>query len=300
MAAKIMTSLLLHTDKDAIYLERIQAKHYAMGAEQYVAHLLEVDFQKDKNNKRHVDHEKEDWNIHTLDYPFDQGSVDISVIDEQRFFNINWLIAEDEEGKKNIKMFQNLLSSQSIDINLANKIHVWLGASVEAPGAIADDAYLTMDHPRRAGRTEMVSVTELKLVQGITPEQYSQLAPLLTALPKASTINLNTALLEVICALSDKITKNDALSIIEARGEDGFSTLEDLSTRTDLNEKISLIKNKKVSFCSEYFTVYIKAIYRQTPFYLKTRLIRNNSGRVQIAWREFGPNNDWLIINKES
>ncbi|MGB1272330.1 MAG: hypothetical protein ACPG5T_09660, partial [Endozoicomonas sp.] len=77
MASQIVTNLWLHTEKNARYLERVQAKHYALGAEQYIALLLEQDFDLDKKKKRMVDHEKEYWNIQRVNYPVDQGDIEV-------------------------------------------------------------------------------------------------------------------------------------------------------------------------------------------------------------------------------
>ena len=300
MATQIMTSLLLHTDKNTQYIERTQAKHYAMSAEQYVSYLLEEDFLADRKKQRQVDHEKERWNVKSLDYELDQGKVELAVIDEQSRFNINWLMSQGNEGKKSLQMFQNLLLTQSLDIELANKVQVWLGVSPEALKAAADNDYLMLLPARRAGNAEMSSVSELRLVQGITAEHYFQLAPLISALPKDTKINLNTALPEVIRSISEKITEGDALAIIEGRGDEGFTKIEEIGSISGLNEKMAEIRSAPVSFFSQYFTVYIKATYRETSFYLKTRLRRSNSGKVQVAGREIGPNTYWITSNKES
>lgn len=299
MASQMVTTLLLHTEKNARFIERIQARHYALGAEQYVAYLLEEDFVEDKKKKRFVDHENERWNIRKVDYDVDQGSIDLVVVDEQGRFNINWLTSEGKTGEKFMSIFKNLLQNQDINVELADWIQTWLGAAPDAAkGEAADNIYLMLDPPRRAANTEIASVSEIKLVEGMTSEYFERLAPLVSALPKTSKINVNTALPEVIRSISDKITEDDAEAIIEGRGLDGFAKIDELSNVTEVIDKMADLKSAKLVFSSQYFSTYIKATYRDTSFYMKTLLFRNNEGQVQIAGREIGPNSYWLTDKK--
>ncbi|WP_263078636.1 type II secretion system minor pseudopilin GspK [Endozoicomonas sp. Mp262] len=301
MASQIVTNLLLHTEKNSRFLERTQAKHYALGAEQYVAYLLEEDFIEDKKNKKQVDHESKRWNIKNVDYAVEQGYIEIAVVDEQSRFNINWLTAEGTEGKKFLKMFQNLLVTQAIDIDLASRIQEWLGAAPDsAKGVAADNKYLVMEPPRRAANTEMVSISELRLIEGLTDKDFELLSPLVTALPLGSKINLNTAQPEVIRSISDKLTEGDAMAIIDGRGNEGFTKIEELGNIAAIKDKMADIKAAPVSVFSQYFSTYIKATYRDTTFYLKTLLVRTGEGRVQIAGREIGPNSYWVNSTKDS
>lgn len=301
MASQIVTSLFLHTEKNTRFLERTQAKHYALGAEQYVAYLLEEDFIEDKKKKRRVDHEKKRWNIKNVDYDIEQGYIEIAVVDEQGRFNLNWLCAEDDEGAHYLRMFQNLLRDLTIESELASHLQTWLGAAPgSAGGAAADNAYLLMTPPRRAGNTPMVSVSELRLVEGMNEAIFERLAPLVTVLPFDTQLNLNTALPQVLMSLSDKMTESDAMAIIEGRGNNGFAKLEELRDIIAIRDKMADIKMTPVSFFSQYFSTYIKATYRDTTFYLKTLLVRNSKGRVQVAGREIGPNSYWVKSTKDS
>lgn len=314
MASQIVTNLWLHTEKNARYLERVQAKHYALGAEQYIALLLEQDFDLDKKNKRMVDHEKEYWNIQRVNYPVDQGDIEVRVVDEQSRFNLNWLAVGDkgeaetieksnETGKKSqyVEMLQNLLLTQALDPQMAFKIQDWVDSDNTASESGAeDDVYMALDPPRRTANAEMASVSELMLIQGIGLEELDKLLPLVTVLPKSSKINLNTALSEVIRSINKNISEGDALAILEGRGSKGIASMNELSNLPALNGKIAPFQGTPVGFSSRYFSAYIKATYRDTTFYLKTLLFRNPDGQVQVAGREIGPSVYWTPTKKES
>ena len=327
MASQMVTSLWLHTEKNARYLERMQAKHYALGAEQYIALLLEQDFENDKKNKRTVDHEKEAWNITEVDYNIEQGDIEITIVDEQSRFNINWLSdsgsstgssganpnaqnprnqdlvpgSHQAENVNYIRMLQNLLLTQALDPQLAYRIKDWVDSDQEATEAGAEDlVYLALEEPRRTGDTEMASISELKLIDGLSEEDLEKIIPLVTVLPKAAKINLNSALPEVIRSISKNITEGDAQAIIEARGDKGIEKLADLNSLASLGGKVGPLQSAPVEFSSSYFSAYIKATYRDTTFYLKTSLVRNPDGQVQVAGREIGPSSYWVVTKKES
>lgn len=327
MASQLVTSLWLHTEKNARYLERMQAKHYALGAEQYIAILLEQDFESDKKNKRTVDHEKEAWNIEGVDYDVEQGDIEILMVDEQSRFNLNWLSdgggdvpgtgggalgllnnppqlanlqAWQNDNADYLEMLKNLLLTQALDPQLAYKIKDWVDSDQDAEEAGAEDLfYLSLENPRRTGDTEMVSISELKLIDGINADELEKLIPLVTVLPKASKINLNTALPELIRSISKNLTEGDAQAIADGRGEKGIEKMADLNNLPALSGKTAPLQNAPVEFSSSYFSAYIKATYRDTTFYLKSSLVRNPDGQVQVARREIGPSSYWATAKKE-
>ena len=301
MASQMVTSLWLHTEKNARFLERIQAKHHAMAAEQYVAMLLEKDAEDDKKKKRQVDHEKERWNVEQVGYAIDQGDVELKIVDENSRFNLNWLLSEALDGKRYTKQFATILQNLEIDIQLIQTIKDWIDSDQEPSETGAEDnAYLVMSPQRRTSDFPLVSISELRLIQGIGKEEFELLFPLVTALPIDSKLNVNTAVPEVLRSISDKITEGDAQAIIDSRGDEGFAKLEDMTKVPALKDKTADLKSADFEFGSSFFNVYIKATYRDTVFYMRSLLVRNADGQVQVAGREIGPNNYWVTATRRN
>ena len=301
MASQMVTSLWLHTEKNARFLERIQAKHHAMSAEQYVAMLLEQDFEEDKKKKRQVDHERERWNVDTVGFGIEQGGVELQIVDENGRFNLNWLNTEALDGKRYSKQFEVILQNLGIDTQLVQAIKDWIDSDQEPSETGAEDNnYLVLDPPRRTADFPLISLSELRLIQGVGKEEFELLTPLVTTLPKESKVNVNSALPEVLRSLDDKITEGDAQAIIDSRGDEGFAKLEDMTKLPALKDKTAELKAAGFEFSSSYFNVYIKATYRDTVFYMRTLLVRNADGQVQVAGREIGPNDYWVTAKKES
>ncbi|USE38810.1 type II secretion system minor pseudopilin GspK [Endozoicomonas sp. SCSIO W0465] len=312
VTSEIVMNLWLHTAKNARYLERTQAKHYALGAEQYVAWRLEKDFEQDKKNNRMVDHENELWNVETINYEVEQGVIELQVQDEQSRFNLNWLTDDNRpSGGKRVEqgsspgtqMFENLLLAQSMDPQLAYKMARWMGKEQknESQGA-EDQVYLSLTPPRRTGQTEMTSVSELMLIDGFNNEEIEKLLPYITVIPRSSKMNMNTALPEVIRSLNKNISQGDALMISNSRGDTGLANIEELNQLVALSGKAGVFneknQNERVVFGSQYFSTRIKATYRETTFYLKTIFYRSREGHVQIVGREIGPSQYWVPVNE--
>lgn len=287
VASEIITNLWLHTEKNSHYLERIQAKQYALGAEQYVAWLLEDDFLQDQKKQRMVDHSSEQWHVDTTGYDVEQGSIELVVEDEQGRFNINWLLTKPSGGKTAddspyLSMFENLLASQYINPQLADNIQRWLRQDLSGSGPEQPSA-----------QKEMVSVSELMLVDGVTREDIAKLQPFITVIPAWSKMNINTASTELIRALHENLTDADALTIKNSLGDNGLANIEELRRMVALSDKESLLnerlrKGGLLAFNSRFFSARIKATYRDTTFLLRTLFHRNRDGRVEVVAREIG------------
>lgn len=281
VASEIVTSLWLHTEKNASYLSRTQAKQYALGAEQYVAWLLEQDFLQDQKKQRMVDHNLELWRVTTTNYEVEQGVIELQVEDQQGRFNINWLLrpeAKTKGGSPYLAMLENLLAGMSVNPQLAGAVQQWLNR----------------DQSPLSARTEMVSVSELMLVEGVTQEDVTRLLPFITAIPGRTKLNVNTAPVEIIRALHQNITEADAVMIKNGQGTSGLANAEELSQLVALSGKEMLFNDGLrqgglLAFNSHFFRARIKATYRDTTFYLTTLFHRNREGRVEVVSRELGP-----------
>ena len=301
MASQMVTSLWLHTEKNSHYLERIQARHLALGAEQYVALLLEQDAEEDKKKKKLLDHEGERWNITEVAYAVEQGEIELRIVDENSLFNVNWLSAKALDGKRFDRMFDQLLKNQGIDSTITDSVKDWLDNDQESrENGAEDNYYLSVDSAYRTADMAMVSLTEMKLIKGIGLEEYETLLPLLSALPATSRLNINTVLPEVLRTVSENLSEGDVASIVDSRGSEPFNKIDDLAKLSVLKDKTADLKSAPLAVTSNFFTVFIKARYRDTTFYLRTQLFRNAEGQVQVAGREIGPNDYWMTAKKES
>lgn len=107
--------------------------------------------------------------------------------DEQGKFNIDELVYT-----ANQPQFVALLKavvqgiSQQVATNLAQAITVWMTSNSQDP------YYLSLNPAYRAPQTQMANISELRLVNGVTPQIFSALEPYITALPIAPPVSQQT------------------------------------------------------------------------------------------------------------
>ncbi len=84
-----------------------------------------------------------------------------------------------------LDFFKRLLENLKLDPEIATALVDWIDADINEtlPGGAEDGAYLLAVPPYRAANRPLVDISELRLVQGYTPEVITALAPHVTALP---------------------------------------------------------------------------------------------------------------------
>jgi general secretion pathway protein K len=118
--------------------------------------------------------------------------------------NVNNLI--DDEGNLNtvsMLQFERLLSSLELDPGIAQSIADWIDADSESsgPGGAEDLYYLSQEAPYLASNRPVLDLNELKLVRGMDQEVWNKLTPHISALPIATTVNINSTSPEVLAAM---------------------------------------------------------------------------------------------------
>lgn len=95
----------------------------------------------------------------------------------------------------------------------------------------------------------MQSVSEFRLVAGVTAKIYQLTSPMLTALPTQTQINLNTVSKQVFMALGDGFKESEADEFLQLRKEKGEFTSKDISLFFDRFK----IPSEQVGIESEYY-----------------------------------------------
>lgn len=292
VATKMVIQTQRNTERQAQYLHQQQAQYYALGAEQYVAMLLE----KDSLSEKRVDHWHSPWaDDHQL--PMVGGGVEIQVIDEQALLNLNLLQGED--GQKQIAIFERLFTRLQINAQLAERIRNW-GSSDPQKRIEEDSLYMSMVPPIRTGGGELNSVSELKLMQLLDAESYKKLRPFVTVLPQGIGVNLNTVPQELLPVIFSELSDSEAAEIVEARGKSGFENLEAMRKHPALEGKKINWQTVQGTFFSQYFSAYIKANYGRVTYYLHSLLARDDRGKVVVISREEGDYPQWVSALRRS
>jgi len=184
--------------------------------------------------------------------PIPGGSVTGKLIDLQSRFNVNNL-TDDNYKQPFIQLLQtvnaNIQPEQAKQITQA--VIAWV-TKPNTPDDSFDQFYLNQQPPYRAPHQPMADVSELRLVNGISAHLYNQLLPYITALPKSTPININTATAPVLASLSKSLDLKQATSIIDAREDTGGFNKIDNFLADPLIKTVG-IDPKTISVDSNYF-----------------------------------------------
>lgn len=240
-----------------------QGWSFLLGAETLAELALRFDVDEDAKSDAPVDSLLELWAQPQAPYPLDGiGFLSGDIYDLQGRFNINGLVdqsnsgggesnASDDNGagqplgqagetrRFNIEqrmLLRLLLSIKDAELSraeatrLVERITDFIDPdrTPRVEGA-EDERYLSSTVPYRAPNRPLASVSELRAVDGVTPELYRLIAPFLTVWPaEGSKINLLTAPPEVLAVLNeddalDPLSAQQVARIIELR-DDGMLT----------------------------------------------------------------------------
>ena len=231
-----------------------QANHYLLSVESFAQWGLTADAQADKENGNgSYDHLGEKWAATKISAPVDGGWTEAELTDAQGRFNINQLQGRPQPYQPNgafgnrftpaqrrfIRLLQtdeNNPVSSSDAIPIMEAIIDWIDADDNTTGAGGAESafYAGQTVPYRAANQLFVSITELRLVRGITPDIYRYLEPLVIALPDNSGINLNTAPAVIMRTINTKhnpepLSKDDVHSLMNDRPTEDTAQTDDSS-----------------------------------------------------------------------
>lgn len=203
-----------------------------------------------------------------------QGTIE----NEQGKYNINNLVyAANQKGF--VALLQAVIPSISKQTayHIAQSITDW-----ETTGS-QDPYYLSLQPAYRSSKQEMVNISELRLIAGITPQIFHAIAPFVTALPIArlvqstpanaliTPVDINSASPVVLLAVNPNLTLNQAQQFIDCRKEEGgFMQLSQFIATCAKPNGIATVSN--VTTQSQYFQVISEAKHNAKTFFLKTLL----------------------------
>ncbi len=257
-----------------------QGLMYALGAEAWAAKVLRDDAQDNQ-----VDHPGEPWATQISPLPIEGGQIQGRIEDLQGRFNLNNLI--DSAGATDavaVEGFRRLLAALELDIRLADRMADWIDRDMEPnfPDGAEDGEYLSRSPPFRAANRPITSVSELLLVYPeLGREGYATLRPYVSALPRGTRININTALPEVLFSAAEALGYREAERIVLDRPTDGWDSLE------QLGDLIPQEARGTLGVASDWFRLSVRVDIGTQRFTMYSLLHRDAAGSVSTVIRSF-------------
>ncbi len=167
-----------------------------------------------------------------------EGSIRVSVEDEERKINLNRLVLPNGNAPDDqmLFVFRRLLEILEVDPSVADAVVDWIDNDDSPRVGGAESAwYGSLPFPYRSKNDLLDTVEELRLVRGITPAVFETLRPYVTV-HSSGKVNLNTAPKQILMSLSagrdaadaGGIGEGTANEILEYRKEHPFRKIEEI------------------------------------------------------------------------
>ena len=242
-----------------------QSYQFVLGVESWAVQLLTRDL---KDNQ--TDTLKEDWAKQLPPLSVEGGQVAGHIEDLQGRYNLNNVLdlTTHKATAASVKPLQRLLQALDIPPELVWAVADWIDKDpdVSIDGGAEDDVYTGLNPAYRTADTQMVSTSELLLINGFKPEYYVKLEPYVCALPEHTKINVNTAAAPVLATLVDGLSTSAATAIVDARKDNPFTDpaafKDALKTSGGLTEDaLNTLDIPAIVVSSNYFLVLSDSLF---------------------------------------
>lgn len=206
-----------------------------------------------------------------------------SLTDLQGRFNLNDLAATAPNSAVMRTRFQQMLQQAGVDPGLVDAVVDWSSPIPVATGAegAGDDYYLGLQPPYRTAAVPFVSATSLRLVRGFEQPVYLHMAPLVTALPQVTAINVNTAPAGVLEAIG--LSSEQAQAIVTLRAKTPFDSVAAFLASAPLAGQ--RIDASGLTAGSNFFESDIQVRIGRVQGSLDSVLALQNNGKVHVLLR---------------
>lgn len=296
-----------------------QAYQYAYAAEEMASAWLKRDFKETpEHDSLHDFWAQTDLPPFEIDDDDGQqiGEMIVQMEDMQGYLNLNNLLIKKKDQQKPLmddgtpnpsynkddpelnkpheammNAFARLFQNTGIPAEYRYSILDWIDPddSLADPSSAETADYLTMDPAYRASNALLTDPSELQLIRmGMVsdPKQHSELLenvlPLVSALPTPTSININTALPEVLIAVG--------LSPSQATMAQNLRKAGPITNLSELKQNIQNVDGDAVAVlgvASNYFRLSGQVKLGKSRLFLNSLLFRSPKGEVRVIMRRF-------------
>jgi general secretion pathway protein K len=221
------------------------------------------------------------------------GSLLITVSEESGKININGLVQPNGEYEPfTLAVLQRLGTRLKLPADLWSAVADWIDSNdMPRSGGVETSYYRTLKPAYSARNGKLMTLTEMSLIKGFSPEMPGTLQPYLTifsdqAGSPQSTVNINTAPKEVLAALDDRIDSRLAERIVEERRLLPFKSTGEL-TRIPGMDTVATGLVGKISVKGNLFRIISVAKVKDSGRTVET-VVRLSGGEPEfLSWQEY-------------
>ena len=245
------------------------SRHAELGAAHAQAQILVgagVDWARavlsDDRRVSSVDHLGEPWAMRLPPVPVDNGELAGQIDDQQGAFNLNNLARNGEVSPAHLAQFRRLLTVLDLPEALAGTLADWQLA---------------------AGRP-LMDRAELAVVRGFDETARARLRPFVTALPRFTAVNVNTAPPEVLAAVVSDLGLDAARTLTAQRERAYFRTLAEFIVQLPAG---AAVDGHDITTASQYFLVSVRVTIGEAQARGAALLERDAATWPAVVWRKY-------------
>lgn len=276
-AAAIMVTQSTWARQSELTADHVQAQTVVRAGVDWARAVL-----SDDRRSSNVDHLGEPWALRLPPMAIENGKLTGYVEDQQGRFNLNNLVKDGKIDLTQLARFRRLLSMLSLPDALAGALADWMDADNELePGGAEDEYYLALQPPYLAANRSLTDVAELALVRGFDGGVRAQLRPFVTALPRFTAVNVNTAPPEVLAAIIDGLDLDGARALAAQRERSYFRDRADFLDRLPRDVPAA---SDDIAVSSDYFMAWVRVTIGEAEARGMALLARQGPGWPTIVW----------------
>jgi general secretion pathway protein K len=252
-AAAMLASQSTWSRHAELRAEHVQAQVLVQAGVDYTRALLNED-----RRVSSVDHLGEPWALRVPPVPVDNGELSGRIEDQQGAFNVNNLYRNGQVSPAHVAQFRRLLEILGLPDSLA-------------------DSFLALNRP-------LIDIAELALVPGFDAAAHARLRPFITALPRFSAVNVNTATPEVLAALVRDMKLEDARALAEQRNRAYFRNLSEFLVQLPPG---TAVDGNNITTASQYFLASVRVTIGGAQARGTALLARETNDWPTVVWRKY-------------
>lgn len=259
-----------------------QSRWLARGAIDWARNVLSEDARTSA-----TDHLGEIWATRIAPTPVEDGEVGGEIVDCSGYFNLNGLVANGVVVREQVEAYKRLLQLIGVPPRdgeaLAASLADWLDTNNEPEsGGAEGDWYSAQGRSYRPANAPLVDIDELSLVRGYNDDVIGRLRAVAIALPESTPVNANTAPPEVLSALIQGLSIDEARVIAVRRTARPF---EDVAAFQAQLPARAVMPAGRFSVTSRYFLAGGRAKYGLAVTRMQVLLDRKTNWS-EIVWQK--------------
>ena len=277
-ATAMMVTQSTWSRRNELTSDHVQAQFVVRAGVDFARALL-----SDDRRASAVDHLGETWAQRLSPMPVDNGRLGGHIEDQQAAFNLNNLVDNGGISITQLARFRRLLTILGLPAELADALADWVDADSQPQpqGGAEDSYYLTLARPYLAANRPLIDVTELALVRGFDSNVRARLRPFVTALPRFTAVNVNTATPEVYAAIVEGLSLDAARDLIAKRERAYFRDSADFINRLPAG---ATVPGEVIAVSSMYFMATVQANIGTAEARGTALLARADRGWPAVVW----------------